>query len=126
VKTGEFCRRIPVSLRFTSCFWSGAGASLVHRAGIALLVDWPHENPLVPFKYHSGEEIKKGDRVLFNGEPGEIEFVADALIGDAAMDWYIEEHGGGVMVIEPKCFGRVFLTDTHGEEDLVLVSRILV
>jgi hypothetical protein len=58
-----------------------------------------------------------------HGEPGEIEFVADALIGDPAMDWYVQEHGGGVMVIEPKCFGRAFLTETHTAEDLVFVSR---
>ena len=64
------------------------------------------------FTYQSGEEIKKGDHVLFHGEPGEIEFVADALIGDPAMDWYVEEHGGGVMVIEPKYFGQAFLTET--------------
>ena len=76
----------------------------------------------MPFAYQSGEEIKKGDRVLFHGEPGEIEFVADALIGDPAMDWYVEEQGGGVMIIEPKYFGRAFLRETH-TEDLVFVSR---
>ena len=81
------------------------------------------ENLALPFTYQSGEEIKKGDRVLFHSEPGEIEFVADALIGDPAMDWYVQEHGGGVMVIEPKCFGRAFLTETHTAEDLVFVSR---
>jgi hypothetical protein len=37
--------------------------------------------------------------------------------------WYVEEHGGGVMVIEPKCFGRAFLTETHTAEDLVFVPR---
>jgi hypothetical protein len=77
----------------------------------------------LPFTYLSGQEIKKGDRVLFHGEPGEIEFVADALIGDPATDWYVKEFGGGVMVIEPKCFGRAFLTQTHTAEDLVFVSR---
>ena len=80
------------------------------------------ENPALPFTYESGEEIKKGDRVLFHDEPGEIEFVADALIGDPAMDWYVEEHGGGVMVIEPKYFGHAFLTETHIDH-LVFVSR---
>ena len=75
------------------------------------------------FTYESGEAIRKGDRVLFHGEPGEVEFVADALTGDAAMDWYIKEHGGGVMIIEPKRFGRVFLHETESEEDLVFVSR---
>jgi hypothetical protein len=80
------------------------------------------ENPALQFTYESGEEIKKGDHVLFHGEPGEIEFVADALIGDPAMDWYVEKQGGGVMVIEPKYFGRAFLRETH-TEDLVFVSR---
>jgi hypothetical protein len=53
------------------------------------------ENPAMPFTYQSGEEIQKGDCVLFHGEPGEIEFVADARIGDPAMDWYVEEHDVG-------------------------------
>jgi hypothetical protein len=30
----------------------------------------------------------KGDRVLFHGEPGEIDFVADTLINDPAMDFF--------------------------------------
>jgi hypothetical protein len=30
----------------------------------------------MPFTYQSGEEIQRGDRVLFHDEPGEIEFVA--------------------------------------------------
>jgi len=77
----------------------------------------------MPFIYQTGEEIRKGDRVLLHGEPGEIEFVADATIGDSARDWYVEEQGGGVMVIEPKCFGRAFLTETHTAENLVFVSR---
>lgn len=47
-------------------------------------------------KYQSGEEIRKGDKVLFHGEPGEIEFVADKLVGDPAMDWHMREQGPGV------------------------------
>jgi len=77
----------------------------------------------VAFKYQSGEEIQKGDRVLLHGEPGEIEFVADKLVGDPARDWYVQELGGGVMVIEPKVFGRVFLRETEGAEDLVFLAR---
>jgi hypothetical protein len=75
----------------------------------------------MPFTYRSGEEIKAGDRVLFHGEPGEIEFVAAALSGDAAMDWYVEEYGAGIMVVEPKFFGRAFV---HTGEDLRFVSRV--
>jgi len=76
----------------------------------------------MPIKYHLGEAIRKGDRVLFHGEPGEIEFVVDRLVGDPATDWYMEQ-GPGVMVIEPKHSGRVFIRDTENAEDLVLVSR---
>jgi hypothetical protein len=74
-------------------------------------------------KYQTGDEIQKGDRVLFHGEPGEIEFIVDALSADPAMDWYMKEHGPGVMVLEPKIFGRAFIRDTENAEDLVLVSR---
>jgi hypothetical protein len=81
----------------------------------------------MPFTYQTGEEIKKGDRVTFHGDPGEIEFISDPSVDDP-QDWYIKEFGGGVMVIEPdtgppKRFGRVFITDTADAEDLVLVSR---
>lgn len=75
------------------------------------------------FTYESGEAIRKGDGVLFHGEPGEVEFVVDVLTGDAAMDWYVKELGGGVMIIEPKRFGRVFLDEPESDEDLVFVSR---
>jgi hypothetical protein len=77
----------------------------------------------VPLKYQSGEQIAKGDRVLFHGEPGEIELVADPLINDPETEWYVKEHGGGVMVVEPKVFGRAFLSNTEGAEDLIFVSR---
>jgi hypothetical protein len=73
-------------------------------------------------KYKSGEEIRKGDRVLFHGEPGEIEFIVAALIGDPAMDWYLKEYGPGVMVAESKA-GRTFVSDTEAAEDLQFVSR---
>ena len=75
------------------------------------------------FRYQTGEEIKKGDRVLFHGEPGEIEFVAAVAGESSALDWYVQECGGGVMVLEPKFFGRAFLSHTENYEDLVFVSR---
>jgi hypothetical protein len=69
----------------------------------------------MPLKYQSGEEIHKGDRVLFHGDPAEIELVADPLVSNPETDWYVKEYGGGVMVfeMEPKNFGRVFLSDTE-------------
>jgi hypothetical protein len=76
-------------------------------------------------KYQSGEEIKKGDRVLFHGEPGEVEFVVDGSNEDPALDWYLQEFGGGVMIREPKHFGSVFVraTSLQETEDLELLSR---
>ena len=78
----------------------------------------------MPFKYQSGEQIRAGDRVLLHGEPGEVEFVADPAdpLSDPH-DWYIETMGGGVMIVEPKVFGRAFLHSTEDAEDLVLVAR---
>jgi hypothetical protein len=77
----------------------------------------------LPFVYQTGQEIRKGDRVIFHGEPGEIEFVADPDVSDPEIDWYVQEYGGGVMILEPKHFGRCFLTETGTAEDLEFVSR---
>jgi hypothetical protein len=74
-------------------------------------------------KYQSGQEIRKGDKVLLHGEPGEIEFVVERLVGDPAMDWHMREQGQGVMVLEPKQFGRAYIRDTENAEDLKFISR---
>ena len=67
----------------------------------------------------------KGDRILYHGDPGEIEFVVIERSGDAAMDWYIDEFGGGIMIKEPKHFGSVFIhaESIPDDEDLEFVSR---
>jgi hypothetical protein len=72
------------------------------------------------FKHQAGEKIMKGDRVLFHGNSGEIERVASHP-SDPETDCYYDAYGGGVMVPEPKAFGRTFLTDTEHAEDLMLV-----
>ncbi len=74
-------------------------------------------------KYQLGVEIQKGDKVLFHGEPGEIEFVIENGVDHPQIDWYTKENGPGVMVHEPKVFGRVWLRDTENVEDLIFVSR---
>ena len=48
----------------------------------------------MPFTYQSGEEIQKGDRVVFHGNPGEIEFVATVPGEEPELDWYVQEYGG--------------------------------
>ena len=76
----------------------------------------------MPFAYQSGEEIRTGDRIIYAGLPGEVEFVVTAPIGDPAMDWYLEHSsGGGLMLKIPQEFGFLFLPDA--DEDLVFVSR---
>ena len=74
-------------------------------------------------RYQSGEEIRKGDKILFHGEPGEIEFVVDKIVGNPEVDWHMREQGPGVMVLEPKRFGRAYIRDTESTEDLQFVSR---
>ena len=76
-------------------------------------------------QYRSGEEIKKGDHVLFHGEPAEIEFVVNELTEDAALDWYMQEFGGGVMIRGPKHFGAIFIRaeSLPETEDLEFLSR---
>ncbi len=77
----------------------------------------------MPLKYHSGEEIKTGDKVIFHQNPGEIELVADPDIPDPETDWYIQEYERGVMIREPKQFGRAFISHPEEAEDLTFVSR---
>jgi hypothetical protein len=64
---------------------------------------------LMTFKYGSGEEIKKGDRVLFYGNPAEMESVACEFTGDALNDWIMREYGGGIMISDPLISGRTYI-----------------
>jgi hypothetical protein len=72
------------------------------------------------FKYRSGEEIKAGDRILYNFEPGKIDFVT--TLEDPQYAWYVEQHGGGCMILVAS-FGSLFVNDPQDDEDLEFVSR---
>lgn len=74
------------------------------------------------FQYQSGEPIQKGDRIRYNGHAGVVEFVVEKITGDAALDWYVEEYGGGVM-LSVGTYGNLFLETTEDDEDLSFVSR---
>jgi hypothetical protein len=76
------------------------------------------------FTYKTGEEIRAGDHVNLHGYPGQVEFVVNGPTGDPAMDWYVEEFGGGAMV-KDEHIGGVFLSAENIEEDdgLLFVSR---
>jgi hypothetical protein len=71
-------------------------------------------------KYRTGEEIRKGDRVLIRSLPGEIELVAIDP-DDPERSWYVQECGEGVMIPEPQQYGRVFTG--ADDDDLEFVSR---
>jgi hypothetical protein len=75
-------------------------------------------------KYRSGEEIKKGDRVLFHGNPAEVELVAFDP-NEPEQAWHVQQFGGGVMILDPIVSGRTFIaTDQLNDyEDLEFVSR---
>jgi hypothetical protein len=74
------------------------------------------------YRYTSGEEVRDGDHIRYNGEPGEVRFVIFDKTGDSAADWYVERFGGGLM-IEARSFGSVFLAEGDIDEDLEFTSR---
>jgi hypothetical protein len=75
-------------------------------------------------KYRSGEEIRKGDRVLFHGNAAEVELVARDP-NDPEAVWHMQEFGGGVLVLDPMVSGRTFIPKDQLDEyeDLEFVSR---
>lgn len=74
-------------------------------------------------RYRTGEEIRKGDRVLLHREGVRVELVVCEL-GDPETEWYVREYGGGVMILEGPA-SRTFITVDRIEEyeDLRFVSR---
>ncbi len=81
-------------------------------------------NTELPLYYQSGEEIRKGDKILYAERfPGEIEFVADPAVNDPETSWYVEEFGGGVMIREPKVHGLAFCSDPESDDEIEFVSR---
>ena len=77
----------------------------------------------MPLTYASGERIEVGDHVRYDGELGQIEFVVESPAGVPDVDWYFGELGPGVMVREPKVFGRVYVADTRNDALLEFVER---
>jgi hypothetical protein len=75
-------------------------------------------------RYQSGEEIRKGDRVRFHGNPAEVELVATDT-NDPDQEWHVREFGGGVMISDPATSGRTFVPASQiaEYEDLEFISR---
>lgn len=65
----------------------------------------------------------KGDRILYHGEPGEVEFIADGT--DPETDWFVKELGVGVMVTD-KGSGTTYISPPSRDwEDVEFVSRAI-
>ncbi len=77
---------------------------------------------MVSVRYTSGEDAKSGDVVRYHGELGRVEFVVFDRIGDPARDWYLDEHGPGLM-ITAEHFGRVFLAGDDIDDTIEFVER---
>ncbi len=78
----------------------------------------------MPLYYQSGEEIRKGDKILYAERfSGEIEFVADPSVNAPDTSWYVKEFGGGVMIREPEVHGLVFSRSLGEDDELEFVSR---
>lgn len=76
----------------------------------------------MPLHYSSGEEIQPGDEVTYHGDPGSVEFIIEGLSGDPRMDWYVHEHGVGVM-LHANVFGSVYVAAPDERDELQFVSR---
>jgi hypothetical protein len=74
-------------------------------------------------RYQSGDDIQEGDRVTYGGNPAVVELVVSGPSDDENRDWHFRASGPGVMIAEPRVFGRVYLTSPDDEEDLLLVAR---
>jgi uncharacterized protein DUF4279 len=85
--------------------------------------DRSNASQLTHLQYRTGELILAGDVVEYHGDRGHVEYVVNGPTGHSEMDWNFRTNGTGVMVIEPKHFGRVYITDIENDEDLVFVSR---
>jgi hypothetical protein len=74
----------------------------------------------MPLRYQSGDEVKKGDRILYAGERGTIDFVVSP--DNPEHSWYVKQYGAGCMILVTP-FGSLFLTHPQDDEDLDFVAR---
>jgi hypothetical protein len=76
----------------------------------------------LPFTYQTGDNVREGDKIVFQGEPGQVEFVASASSGTPEQKRYAEQHPKGILITTAKG-SSIFLTNDHDVKDLVFISR---
>jgi hypothetical protein len=83
----------------------------------------PGRNLVTQIVYASGDEVRPGDEILYQGESGVVDFVVGDEIGNPALDWYLKEFPGGGVMITARGFGSVFVATHSIPEHLEFVSR---
>jgi hypothetical protein len=75
--------------------------------------------------YQSGEQVRTGDKIVYGGSPGQVEYVVEVPTGDPAMDWHLTHSPNGGIMLKTIAMGFVFLPDDQvaDDEDLDFVSR---
>jgi hypothetical protein len=81
-------------------------------------------NGSMRFFYQSGEEVRPGDKIVYAGSPGHVEFVVDAPTGDPAVDWHLTHSPNGGFMIKTTTMGFVFLDGAEEDEDLDFLARM--
>ncbi len=82
--------------------------------------------PVPRLNSRSGEEIRRGDRVLFHGNAAEIDFVAcDPNDPDPLVAWHMKESGGGVMILDPPSRAGLSLEKTHSKTTKIWNSSLV-
>jgi hypothetical protein len=79
-------------------------------------------------KYRTGEEIRKGDRVRFHGNPAAVELVSfDPNDPNPEVAWHMKEFGGGVLISDPmvsaELLSRMTISTNTRTWSLFLVSE---
>ena len=86
-------------------------------------LNWQQMNNFYSTHYRSGEELRIGDRVLWNGDPASVVFVLGNQLPSewsASEHWFLEQYGQGFM-LDTQVAGLVF--ECESDEDLKLVER---
>ena len=67
----------------------------------------------MPFTYLTGQQIRSGDLVSYDGESGTVDFTVFQRVGDPSVDWYLDEFPGGGVMLSLSSFGSLFITDSE-------------
>lgn len=83
----------------------------------------PGSSPVSGLTYPSGEDVRAGDSIQYQGEPGIVDFVVTGATGDEDRDWFLEEHPGGGVMLLVRSLGSVFVGAEELDESLQYLAR---